>query len=257
MVIDINKIPQMQTAALPMGVDPSTYTVGQYNAPIFNQPPPTTGTPLGGNQGQGGFQFPWQWQQASDIYSNLGNIMGPMWQSMQQKAQTDITRGGREAVEQFGLGGLRQSTPLGQQLGQIGSEAMAGIMPQYWQLGLGAQQAAAGGLAGLGQQYANLPQQVAMNQMQMAQMQQNMQQQAFQPQLQQFQWGRPETYLPQAMQFAQGQYQQQPQMYQPSPFTNMLQGGLSGFGLANQLGWNPFSGGQQQDPWNKVPSMLG
>lgn len=189
---------------------------------------------------QGGFQFPPQWQQATDIYSNLGNIMGPMWQAMQQQAQTGITQAGREAVEQFGLGGLRTSTPLGQQLGTIGSQAMAGIMPQYWQLGLGAQQAAAGGLGQMGQMYANLPQQVAMNQMQMAQMQQGMQQQAFQPQMQQFQMGRPETYLPQMLQYGQQQMYQQPQMYTPSPFTSALQGGLSGFGLASQLGWNPF-----------------
>lgn len=224
----------------------------------MNKIPPTQGTSLNGDPnaigglsgaGQQGFQFPWQWQQASDIYSNLGNIMGPMWQAMQQKAQTGITRAGQEAVEQFGLGGLRQSTPLGQQLGRIGSETMAGIMPQYWQLGLGAQQAAAGGLGQMGQMYANLPQQVALNQMQLAQAQQQMQMNAFQPQMQQFQWGRPETYLPQAMQFAGQQYQQQPQMYQPSPFTNMLQGAGAGFGMANQLGWNPFGGGASPTPF--------
>lgn len=194
------------------------------------------------------FQMPWQWGQAADIYSGMGDIMSPMWQAMQQQAQTGIQRAGQEAVEQFGLGGLRRSTPLGQQLGQIGSQAMAGIMPQYWQLGLGAQEAAARGLTGLGGMEAQLPQQVAMNQMQMAQMQQQMQQQAFQPYMQQFMMGRPETYLPQAMQFGQGQYYQQPQMYQPSWLTQGLQGGLAGFGLASQLGWNPFGGGGGYNP---------
>lgn len=189
------------------------------------------------------FQMPWQWGAAADIYGGMGNIMGPMWQAMQQQAQTGITQAGQQAVEQFGLGGLRQSTPLGQQLGRIGSEAMAGIMPQYWQLGLGAQQAAAGGFERLGGMESQLPQQVAMNQMQMAQMQQNMQQRAFQPQLQQFMWQQPQQYLPYATQFAQGQYQQQPQMYQPSWLTSGMQGGLAGFNLASQLGWNPFGGG--------------
>jgi len=204
---------------------------------------------------QTGFNFPSQWGQAWDIYSNLGNIMGPMWESMRTQAQTQIGQAGKEAVEQFGLGGLRKSTPLGQQLGRIGSETMAGIMPEYWKLGLGAQQAAAGGLGQLGQMYADLPQEVAMNQMQMAQMQQQMQQQAFQPEYQQFMMGRPETYLPYMQQYSQGQYQQQPQMYQPSPWTNMLQGGLAGFDLASQLGWDPFGGGQPAG-WNTIPSQL-
>ncbi len=192
---------------------------------------------------QTGFQFPQQWQEAWDIYSNLGNMMSPMWQAMQEQAQTGIRKSGQQAVEQFGLGGLRKSTPLGQQLGRIGSEAIAGIMPQYWQLGLGTQQAAAGGLANLGQQYANLPQQVALNQMNLAQQQQAMNQAAYQPQLQQFMWQQPQQYLPYAGQWGQMQNYQRPQMYQPSPLTNMLQGGLAGFGLASQLGWNPFGGG--------------
>ena len=190
-----------------------------------------------------GFQFPEQWQQASDIYSNLGNIMSPMWQAMQQQAQYGISDAVKQAVEQAGLGGLRRSTPLGQQVADIGAKGMASIMPQYWQLGLGAQQAAAGGLAGLGQQYANLPLNVANTMMGLAGQQQAMNQQAFQPQLQQFLWQQPQQYLPYATQWGQMQNYQQPQMYQPSAFTNMLQGGLAGFGLANQLGWNPFGGG--------------
>ena len=55
--------------------------------------------------------------------------------------------------------------------------------------------------------------------------------------------GRPETYLPYATQFAGGQYQQQPQMYQPNWLTSGMQGGAAGFNLASQLGWNPFGGG--------------
>jgi len=81
--------------------------------------------------------------------------------------------------------------------------------------------------------------------------------QAFQPQMQQFQMGRPETYLPQAAQWGMGQYQQQPQMYQPSGFTQLLQGGMAGAGLASQLGWNPFGGGGGATPTRSAPGQYG
>ena len=211
---------------------------------------------------QSGFQFPQQWQQASDIYANMGNMMSPMWQAMQQQAQYGISDAVKQAVEQAGLGGMRRSTSLGQQAADIGAKGMASIMPQYWQQGLGAMGTAAGGLAGLGQQYANLPLNVASTMMGLAGQQQGMNMQAYQPQLQNFMWQQPSQYLPYASQFAGMQNYQQPQMYQPSPFTNMLQGGLAGFGLANQLGWNPFGGGSASPyttgyQWPSQPGLFG
>ena len=191
-----------------------------------------------------GFNYPSQWEQASQLYSNLGNLMGPMWQSMKSKAQYDISDAVKQAVEQAGVGGLRYSTPLGQQVAEIGAKGMAGIMPAYWQAGLGAQQAAAGGLSNLGSLYSQLPMNVAQTMMGMAGQQQGMNRAAFQPYLQQFEWGRPETYLPYALQMGQQQTYQQPQMYQPNWLTNMLNAGTAGFGLANQMGWNPFQGSQ-------------
>lgn len=191
------------------------------------------------------FSYPSQWEQASQLYSNLGNLMGPMWQSMKEKAGYDITDAVNQAVEQAGVSGLRRSTPLGQQAARIGAQGMASIMPEYWQQGLGAQQAAAGGLSNLGSLYSQLPMNVAQTMMGMAGQQQGMNQAAFQPYLQQFEWGRPETYLPYALQMGGMQNQYYPQTYQPSWFSNMANAGLAGFGLANQLGWNPFGGGQQ------------
>lgn len=235
------------------------------------------------------FQYPQQWQTASDVLSmfaqgmptqipGMWNQMGQgleqmwgqqgmptdmskWWQSQQQAIQPDITRRIQEATEQAGLGGLRYSTPLGQQIGRIAGEETARIMPEYWRMGMGAQEAArgrmmqtlpmmmqlgagqaglaesakdramgaTGQLAGLGQQYANLPMQVAGmfsglgNQMQQEQMQ------AFMPYLQEFMRTMPESnpYLQMGMGFPYGQFGMQPQQYQPSFLTQLLGAGSS------------------------------
>ena len=266
------------------------------------QPAPVPPTPQ--EQQQQGFNYPSQWQQAGDIYGYFGGgaptdipqqwqqgtqmaqdiwQQGGMptdtsqwWRSMQESIQPDITRSIQQAVEQAGLSGLRYSTPLGQQAARIGGEAQAGIMPEYWRLGMGAQEAAkgrmmqvpgmmqafgageagltesaknramqaAGGLQGLGSQYAQLPIQVAQAMMGMGGQLGQARQQAFSPYYSEFMRGRPEAnpYLQMGMQFPYSQFGQQPQMYQPSFMSQLLQGGQS---LAPYL---TGSGGQGNIP---------
>ena len=76
------------------------------------------------------FPYPSQWGEASDFWSKMLETgmptdVEPWWKAQKEAAGVEIGRAGREAAEQFGLGGMRYSTPLGQQLGRIGAETTA------------------------------------------------------------------------------------------------------------------------------------
>ena len=182
------------------------------------------------------FPFPSQWGEASDFWSKMMETgmptdISPWWQSQQQAAGQEITRQGKEAAEQFGLGGLRYSSPLGQQLGRIGAETTASIMPRYWELGMGAQEAARGrqmssvsNLAGIGGELARFPLEVGERMLGMGGEYQRQQLQGMYPMMQEFQRMAPENspWLQYGQQFPYGQFGQQPQQYQRSPFGQWL-----------------------------------
>lgn len=188
------------------------------------------------------FPMPSQWGEASDFWSKMLSEGGmptdiePWWKSQQTKAGYDITRAGQEAAEQFGLGGMRYSTPLGQQLGRIGAETTAGIMPRYWELGMGAQEAAKGrqmsaaqNLFGAGGEMARFPMEVGERMLGMSGEYQQQQMRATYPMMQEWQRMLPEQspWLQMGQQFPYGQFGQMPQMYQPSPFGQMLETGAA------------------------------
>ena len=187
------------------------------------------------------FNYPSQWGEASDFWSKMLETgmptdISPWWKSQQQAAGQQIERSGKEAAEQFGLGGMRYSTPLGQQLGRIGAETTASIMPRYWELGMGAQEAARGrqmgaaqNLWGAGGDYARLPMEVGERMLGMGGEYQRQQMQSMYPMMQEFQRMTPEQspWLQMGQQFPYGQFGQMPQMYQQSPFSQMLGAGAS------------------------------
>jgi len=213
--------------------------------------------------GKGKFPFPKEWTEAGDFWSKMLETGMPTstsdwWKSMQTKAGYDIERAGKEAVEQFGLGGLRHSTPLGQQLGRIGAETTAGIMPEYWRLGMGAEEAARGrqmgsaqNLWGAGGDYARLPMEVGERMLGMGGEYQRQQMQAMYPMMQEFQRMLPEQspWLQYGMQFPYGNFGQQPQQYQPSFFSQLL-GGASSM-LPFLLGGGKLPTGMLEAPYPK------
>ena len=182
------------------------------------------------------FNYPEQWGEASDFWSKMMETgmptdVEPWWQAQQQAAGVQIEKAGKEAAEQFGLGGMRYSTPLGQQLGRIGAETTAGIMPQYWGMGMQAQEAAKGrqmgaaqNLFGAGGEMARFPMEVGERMLGMGGEVQRQQMTAAYPMMQEWQRMTPEQspWLQYGMQFPYGQFGQMPQMYQPSPFGQML-----------------------------------
>ena len=188
------------------------------------------------------FPMPSQWGEASDFWSKMLSEGGmptdiqPWWQAQQKAAGQQITRAGKEAAEQFGLGGLRYSTPLGQQLGRIGAETTASIMPRYWELGMGAQEAARGrqmgaaqNLFGAGGEMGRFPMEVGERMLGMGGELQRQQMTAMYPMMQEWQRMTPEQspWLQYGMGFPYGQFGQQPQQYQQSPFGQMLQTGAA------------------------------
>jgi hypothetical protein len=194
------------------------------------------------------FPMPSQWGEASDFWSQMLKTgmptdVEPWWQAQQQKAGVQIERAGKEAAEQFGLGGMRYSTPLGQQLGRIGAETTAGIMPEYWRMGMGAQEAAKGrqmgaaqNLWGAGGDYARLPMEVGERMLGMGGEAQRQQMVGMYPAVSEFQRMMPEQspWLQMGQQFPYGQFGQMPQMYQPSFGGQLLD--VGGQALAAYLG---------------------
>ena len=182
------------------------------------------------------FPYPSQWGEASDFWSQMLKTgmptdIEPWWKAQQEAAGVQIGRAGREAAEQFGLGGMRYSTALGQQLGRIGAETTAGIMPEYWRMGMGAQEAARGrqmgaaqNLWGAGGDYARLPMEVGERMLGMGGEVQRQQMTAAYPMYQEWQRMLPEQnpYLQMGQQFPYGQFGQMPQMYQQSPFSQFI-----------------------------------
>jgi hypothetical protein len=182
------------------------------------------------------FNYPSQWGEASDFWSKMLETgmptdIEPWWKSQQQAAGVQIERAGKEAAEQFGLGGMRYSTPLGQQLGRIGAETTAGIMPQYWGMGMQAQEAAKGrqmgaaqNLFGAGGEMARFPMEVGERMLGMGGEYQRQQMQSMYPMMQEWQRMTPEQspWLQYGMGFPYGQFGQMPQMYQQSPFGQAL-----------------------------------
>lgn len=225
----------------------------------------------------GATQIPGAWQQgqqmAQDIWGRGGMPTGSedYWRSLQESIQPDITRSIQQAVEQAGLSGLRYSTPLGQQVARIGGEAQAGIMPQFWQTQMGLQEGAAnrmmqvpgmmqafglgeaglteaaknramqaaGGLQSVGEQYFQAPMQVARTMWEGGDRMAQQRQQAFSPYYSEFMRQRPEAnpYLNMGMQFPYGQFGQQPQMFNPSFMTQLMQGGQGVAGMGGQQGF--------------------
>ncbi len=209
------------------------------------------------------FPYPSQWGEASDFWSKMLETgqptdIEPWWQAQQQATKLGIERAGKESVEQFGLGGLRYSTPLGQQLGRQASEAWAGIAPQYWGMGMQAQEAAKGrqmgaaqNLWGAGGDYARLPMEVGERMLGMGGEYQRQQMQAMYPMMQEFQRMTPEQspWLQMGQQFPYGQFGQQYQQYQQSPFSQMLGAG------AQALPW--LIGGPAGAAAGAVPEIMG
>jgi len=77
-------------------------------------------------------QIPWQWQQGSDIASQMAQTgmptsYEPMYQQAKSIAERDTSRAIDQAAEQAGLQGLRWSTPLGQTAQRIAGENMANL----------------------------------------------------------------------------------------------------------------------------------
>lgn len=227
------------------------------------------------------FQFPKEWTESGDFWSKLVREGGmptsiqPWWQAQQQAAGDQITRAGKEAAESFGLGGLRYSTPLGQQISRIGAETTAGIMPRYWELGMQSEEAArnrqmtgAQALMGLGGERARLPMEVGERMLGMSGNLQQQQMAAMYPFLQEFSRMAPENspWLQYGQNFPYGQFQQTPTQYQQSPFSQfagiaaqflpMLLGGGAGAlpGLAEgselTFGLQGMPAGTGSSTWN-------
>lgn len=238
-----------------------------------------------------GYQAPAAWGQAQDIFGQLAGYQPtqpqawgtaqqgltgmaatgmpttamPWYQQGQKIVGTQVGQAGKELAEQFGLGGMRTSTGLGQQLGQIATQAQERLGQQYLGMEMAGQEAArarqmgaysgltglgqaqagldmfgrqiqmgAGqGLAGLGGMQAQAPLSWAQAATGAAGAQQQMGLQAMQPQLQEFYRTMPEAnpWMQPWMQHVGGMggYMQQiPQQYQPSPFSQIMQGVGSG-----------------------------
>ena len=94
-------------------------------------------------------QQPWQWQQGSDIASQMAQTgmptsYEPMYQQAKSIAQRDTTAAIKQAAEQAGLSGMRWSTPLGQTAQRIAGENMANLGLGFAGQEMGALEAASG-----------------------------------------------------------------------------------------------------------------
>jgi hypothetical protein len=217
-------------------------------------------------------QVPWQWNQASDFGQQMMQGGMPVDVSGYKEAMAPVLERqfgdmARQQFEDFGMGGLRWSTPAQGAIAREGSRLMenyglgladrdlaaqeaarqrqmgAGSLMQ----GLGAGVAglgesardralrAAGGLSGLGQQYLNAPQDWAQQMWGMGSQQQNTMQQALDRAYQDFMRMAPEysPWLQQLMGYVGLQPQVAPQQYGQSGLGSLF-GGL--------LGMLPFLG---------------
>ena len=193
----------------------------------------TGGTAMPANNYTG--YLPSQWQTASDTLTGIAQNGNPVnygnwYNQAKQTAQYDITDAIRQAVETAGMGGMKYSTSLGRTGQDIAARTMAGLGRDWTNMELGAQQqgiqnqmGAAQGLAGLGQQYAYLPMDVANNMFNMGQGMQGAMNQEISPYYNL--WNSLQSYnspwLNNMMQLAQSS---QPQQYQQSGMSQFLSG---------------------------------
>jgi hypothetical protein len=162
--------------------------------------------------------------------------------------------GAQEQARQRQLAGQQQMYGLGAGVAGLGEQARArqmGAFPYMYQgMQLPTQLAeankaralqAAGGLMGVGGQYAQLPLQVSAQAMNMGQAMQQQRQQAFQPLYQEFLRRLPEMspWLTLGMQGTAMPFQSVPQMYQPSFLSQLMN-------VGTQV---PYMGGQQGFGW--------
>jgi hypothetical protein len=205
--------------------------------------------PEQGAQGQG-FQYPWQWGQASDVYSRfaggLPTSTEDWWQAQQAPFERTISDQAKQLAEQMGLGGLRYSTPMGYGIADITGRETGKLYGGLAERQLGLTEAAkdrgmmaAGGLAGMGQQYLQAPQDWAQRMYGMGAGMTGLGQSALDRAYQDWSRTTPEMnpWLAQAMGFAGMQNQMMPQQYQPSFLSQIL-----GFG-SGMLPFIPGWGG--------------
>lgn len=118
------------------------------------------------------FPYPGQWETASNVWTQFAQGLptdtGQWWEAQQAPFERRISDQAKQVAEQMGLGGLRYSTPMTGQIADITGRESANMWSQLAQAQLGLTEAAknrgmqaAGGLAGLGQQYLNAPQEWA------------------------------------------------------------------------------------------------
>ena len=185
-----------------------TKTPGQPSGTATIQPTTTTPLTAGGTTGGGtmaDFQYPSQWGQAGDVWSQMagGNYTNPGmdwlknmmssggnafdvsgWdKAYRPQMMDDYSNMVKQMAEQAGVGGTRYGSGLQNSIANYGGQLQNKYTSDLWdrmfgayeagqgraagagnllgQLGLGAQQTGAEGLLGLGQNYAQLPLNVA------------------------------------------------------------------------------------------------
>lgn len=190
-----------------------------------------TAPPIGGTQMpvDATFNYPGQWGQAQNIFNRYGTGQGvdttPLWGAMKKKTETEREDAIKQVAEQMGMGGNRWSSVAlrsGQDVsGRLAQDAALDWAKQAIQAQENARllaMSAGQNLAGLGQQYAQLPLQVGQTMAGMGSQMAN-------------EWQRTQPEYSPWMQYGMGMAQQQPgyypQMYQPSFSSNMLGLGAS------------------------------
>ena len=257
---------------------------------------PTYGDTYQNAMGGGNVQYPGQWNTATDIFNlfaqGMPGTVPPEWEQASktatQMAQTGmptnidpyyqarlgetrdlIKNASDESAEQYGLGGLRQSSSLGQQLGNISSQAMRGFGADIAEKDLASLEAArnrqlsgvsalgglgqgisglesdamnrsmqaASGLGGMGQMVTQYPMQLAQQAMNMGLQLQGGQQGAVQPMIDQYKYTAPENsnWLNYAMNGSNMQNQMTPEQYQSSGYASLMDMLTGLFGMS-QLG---------------------
>ena len=208
-------------------------------------------------------EIPWQWNQASEFGQNMMDSGSPVDVSAYKEAMApvlerqfgDMTR---QMLEEFGMGGLRWSTPVQGAISREGSRLMENYGLGLADRDLAAQEAArqrqmqasglmyglgggisglgesarnrslqaASGLSGLGAQYLQAPQDWAQQMWGMGQQQQNTMQQALDRAYQDFMRMAPEysPWLQQIMGYLGLDSQVSPQQYGQSGLGSMLGG---------------------------------
>jgi len=189
--------------------------------------------------GYGQLQYPQQWGTASQALTPMAQTgmptyQSPWYQQARGVAETDIRNAIAQAAETAGMKGLRWSSPLAEQAQRIAGERMGQVGLEWTGRELDAleqarqrQLQATGQLAGLGQQYFQAPMQYAQAAGQYGQGMMGARQQMLQPFYQEFMRRAPESspWLQAAMQWSGYQWPgAQPQMYQPSGFSQFMSG---------------------------------